>query len=209
MTDVAHAGAIGVALSTAFAVSSEAFAGLTPVKQTELLNSAGGLPIRFFPNFSDLRSKKLIIEKIMRGEDVSLALEFNSIDLTDEEKLAVENIKPLIEKLGLMAKEYEWAPETTPSNIGCNDDHVWKENNQITLRAAKAVWDKATLFWTGGPQPARHRVDSTVRGRNWDRSQHQATYSPAGVAIGCQRITKAQLEWVARRKNWQPQIFRG
>lgn len=190
-------------LSTVMLVNSEEFAKAGPLKQTKTLKEAGGLPIEFVENFHDLANRRIIRDKLLSGEDISRELEFNNVVLTPEEVAAFAAITPVLKKIEEIGPQYDWLPKAgIDITVTVSGSKVCKAHHFVSKAIAKGIWDKASRFWSGGDKPNSHYV----RANGSYSANHQVLYARESVAVGCQRITRAELEHVARLLKWEPNL---
>jgi len=189
-------------LESVMVIDSEVFAKQAPKTQTDLMQRLDGRGVLFVPSFSAFSNKRNIREKLLSGEDVSLALEFNEITLTDDEREALAGVIPVLAKIGSIGPSYPWLPEHEFSGIKFHPSNISRAEHSISNAAAKAIWMKASRYWSGGPTPGQHQHNSTWNAR-------PVSYHPDEVRIGCQTISRAEIEFIARTKDWDPNIFEG
>jgi hypothetical protein len=199
-------------LSMCLLVSSAAFAKLTPAKQTEVLATSSGLPLIFVDDFAALRNKKKLIERLLKGEDVNMELEFNEIELTDDEKKALEGIRPVLERLRGAIGTYEWQIEESEAADYLRSKS-WRLNGQNTsIRSptgyelgkpsCRKVWNEASKVW-GNPEEAATQVEvRTVNG--YDRAK--LTVNKNGIQLGCQTVSRKEVEAVALYYGFEPNV---
>jgi hypothetical protein len=189
-------------LSDVLLVSSAKFATESPVGQTAILTRAEGLPILFVPNFTELSNKRRLRERLLAGEDVKMELEFNGLELTDEDRRALDAVRPVLERIVGLATAYPWLPAAVCSGFTFTQTHIRRNDYKLHVTMAKKIWGKASKYWTGGPQPDSHRKDSQWNSKDvYYRSDH--------ITIGCQNIPRVEVEFVARHYGWEPTVFEG
>jgi hypothetical protein len=196
-------GMVSKLLSTTLLVSRAEFAKLDAAKQTETLVSASGKPIVFVDNFQALKNKRSLIERLMRGEDVSMELEFNEIELTSEEKGVFAQVKPIIDRLTeVISGGYEFVTPTEEEaerikrmTFGANRI-TNSAGYQLTTNTAKKVWLAASKYWAGGEKPTTFRAQAHYESRS-------ITFpTDSTVKIGCQTISRAEVEAAAKHYDW-------
>lgn len=199
--------AIARKLSSVFLISTAGFAMLASKAQTAIMARAEGLPVEFVPNFLELGNRKSLRDKLLAGQDVSRELEFNNIVLDAEEQRMITLIKPILEKVGAPVSAYPWLPEEDHSkNITFGTNYstpiVQRNNHYISVRTAKGIWERASAFWAGGPSPTGRKV-CTDGSYSANRT---ASISMTSVTIGCQTISRSEIEYIARKKKWEPNV---
>lgn len=194
-------------LSTIFLVSSVEFARQAAKTQTNTLAKAK-TPIEFVPDFNQLQNKTRIREALLAGADVSRELEFNGIELTEEDRAAMKAVIPILQKIAGMGPSYPWLPEEHFANFTFSEDRIQRglnNDHKISRLSAKKIWDAGSLYWSGGKKPSQIRAKS---GGYYTDSRY-ATFRENGVDIGCQSLTRAEVEFVARNYGWDPVVFAG
>jgi hypothetical protein len=192
-------------LSTVLLVNSSAFAAASPTMQTGVLTENSGLPVLFVASFSELSNRKLIRDKLLRGDDVSRELEFNGIELSDEERRVLALVTPILEKIGAIGPKYPWLPEKDFSHEILfvkhgGSDRIKRSGNYIGKSTASRIWNKAAPFWAGmTAKPARHDVPTNGASYN----NRDVNYNDDGVVIGCQTVARAEVEFIARHYGWE------
>lgn len=188
-------------------VNSAKFATESPTAQTATLAKADGLPILFVPTFVALSDKRMLRDKLLSGVDVSMDLEFNGIELTEEERAALKAVLPVLEKIGAIGPAYPWLPETDFSDaikFELNNSRIRRAGHSLKRTAAEAVWKRASKKWSGAPGAIpTHRVPAD--GSDW--SNKDVNYRSDSVTIGCQTISRAEVEYIARHYGWDPVVY--
>lgn len=196
-------------LSTCLLVSSKLFAKKSATQQTETLASAAGKPIIFVDTFTSLRDKKKLVERLLKGEDVSMELEFNEIELSDDDKMVLDAVRPILERITASYDSgYEWSftgdAKAYLRKAGwiVDESSVMNPNGyNITKMQSERVWNLASGYWAGGERPESR--DMTIGGSGTSR---RVSINPKSVAIGCQRISKETVEAVALHFGFEPNI---
>jgi hypothetical protein len=195
-------------LSTCLLISTSEFAKLTPAKQTVLIAStAGAKPVIFVENFSGMRDKKSLTDRLLKGEDVSMELEFNEIEITADDKKALEAVKPILAKIDALGHSYTWQYTGTKEDAqkhlesngwGFYSDHVRNPGGyQMTMQQAKKIWDAASVEWLTGEKTKSFSL--TV-----DHYARKIGVSGNAISIGCQRHTRTTVEAIAKYYGWAP-----
>lgn len=186
-------------LSSVFLINSAAFSKASPAEQTAALTQNTGLPVLFVPSFASFSSARTIRDKLLSGVDVSTELEFNGIVLTDAEQRAVREFLPVLTKIGALKSGYPWVEEINISaTIHCGVAAVHRGDYQVGIKTAENIWKRASKFWGGGSKAIPHSISAG------SYSSRTVTYSNDDVKIGCQTVTRGELEAVAREYGWEP-----
>jgi hypothetical protein len=196
-------------LSMCLLVSSSEFARLPAAKQTELALSASGSPVIFVDNFVGLRNKKKLIERLLNGEDVSMELEFNEIELSDADKKALSDAKPIIERIRGTTGSYDWKYEGETSEeakkflekkgYNCTPNQVTANSGYHVSKAqAKKIWEYASYFWSTGDKGDEVKIQAHYESRRIKIDAND------NVHIGCQQASREVVEAVARYFELEP-----
>jgi hypothetical protein len=190
-------------LTAVLLVNSSEFAGKAASTQTATLKEAGGLPIEFVPNFTDLSNRKVIREKLLSGKDISRELEFNNVILTDEEFKAIALVKPVLAKIESIGPSYPWLAAVEPSGISFDNakKKIRRNGHDLAQTTALRIWNKASAYWAGGEKPTSHYTSS-----NYYSNGREVRYGTDSVSIGCQTIPRAEVEYIARTMGWEPNV---
>lgn len=194
-------------LSNCLLISADQFARQTPSKQSSIVLRANGKPVKFVANFLELANLRKLRDNLLLGKDVSIELEFNKIDLTSEDFSVIDAFRPVLAKIMATVPTYPWLPEETFPNISVQrkpngePKRIQRNNHDIGIETAKNIWNKASAFWAGGAKPNNHQVMKSYYG-----SGHRVGYSENSVSVGCQTITRAEVEHIARLMNWEPHL---
>lgn len=198
-------------LSMCLLVASNEFSKSTPSKQTEILAGAGHKPIVFVESFASLRNKKTLIERLLKGEDVAMELEFNDIALSVEERTALSLVQPVIEKIRGTKGKYEWIERTGEQEAYCkaiikfsgyaglSGGNVNRCGYDLSEKQAKMLWDIASAYWGGGAEP-------TSRNGTYGGYRKTATFHEDYIALGCQKINRYEAEYIAQYYGWEPNL---
>jgi hypothetical protein len=195
-------------LSSVFLISSRAFAAASPTQQTEVLTQTGGLPVVFVPSFHELQNSAAIRDKLLKGEDVSLELEFNEIVVNEEELRGLRLVSSLLEKLAKIGPNYPWlAPVDHSKTISFHPGVISRNGYNITEEAALSVWKKASKIW-GNLAANRKRVlaDNAESMNTGQHGNRWVTVTKSQVVVGCQTLKRSEIEFVAAHYNWKPNI---
>ena len=191
-------------LSMCLLVSSSEFAKQTPAKQTEILTGAGGKPVVFVNNFSELKNRNALIKKLLAGENVAMELEFNEVELTEDETKLFSAIQPVIERINESLKaSYEWvSPAASMTHWSLTNSSAQNPAGyRISKGQCKKVWEEASKYWadtSGAATPASRSITTS----GWGSRQLKINRNE--VNIGCQTITRAEVEAVAKHFNFDP-----
>lgn len=185
-------------LSSVVLINSEEFAKQTPKKQADVFLACEGKPPKFVSSFFDLQNPVVLRDALLSGRDVSLELEFNEIELSAEEMSALKAVKPILAKIAEIGPLYPWlTAEDHNANITFNTDTIRRNNYTITHTVAKAIWAKASEYWSGGKRPAETYQTSGFKYLRFEKTM---------VSIGCQNITRGEVEFIARTLGWAPTV---
>jgi hypothetical protein len=88
------------------------------------------------------------------------------------------------------------------STIECGKDRIKRSGHFVGKAVAKRIWEKASKFWSGGPAPASNDVATDGYGYG----NRRASYSREAVTIGCQTISRAEVEYIARFYSFEPVV---
>jgi hypothetical protein len=205
-------------LSSAILVSSAAFATLTPDQQNEISRRATRAhPLRFVENFDQFSNRNEIIAKFIKGDDVSLDLEFHGIELAQAEKAALTAVQQIINRINTPPVTAEAAPEPNAYSW-VNITHTVARRAEryfndpqpgarridtaygrypITATGAQRIWQMASALWhantTGPTTVPRMRV-----------RDNRVVIRPTQIEVGCQSVPRSHVEWLARRMGWEP-----
>lgn len=193
-------------LTACAVISSAAFAKLNPVEQTATMTSAGGKPLVFVKDFVALGDRKALVQKLLAGTDVSMELEFNGIELSPDEAKAVKLVQPVLERIGFKGPgQYEWVTPTaeesrTISRIVLEDNRVYRSRGGYSMTKAgfKKLWEKASKSWATGEKFRPY--EGSFNGY----SRRAYMLEGGAVEVGCQTLTRAEIEHVARHYGFDP-----
>jgi hypothetical protein len=209
-------------LSNSVVVSSFKFGKLTASKHTEIIANATGNPNLFNDTFGTLTNKKRIVDRLLGGEDVSVELEFNEISLTGEELTALKMVRPIIEKIrGSQFNGYQFVNPNTAEQKRIDGIKIPMSGSgsvynaaghQIGCKPLKEIWNKASVWWQGAKTPRNTYVSAGGYSR---REVVFATATEGGsgfsddryIKIGCQNVSRAELEYVAQALGWEPAVI--
>lgn len=188
-------------LSSAFLVNTAEFQKASATDMTATMAQAGTLPVVFVENFMKFRDKKAIIDKLLRGEDVTVELEFNDISLSRDELAAIQTVRPVLDKISGMEDSYPWVGGNA-FTMTFGKTMVRRNDYSISYTRAKVIWDKASRYWAGlSDRPKTH--NTAAGGYNY----RDVVYGENEVKIGCQTIPRVDVEAVALQRGWEPNIY--
>lgn len=187
-------------LSNVLLINSLLFSKASATEQTQILAESSGVPVLFVSNFSEISDRRKIRDRLLAGEDVSMELEFNGIELSDEDRRVLSLVGPVLAKIGTIKPSYPWKPEKpVPSIYQLSSDSIQNTNGyRISVPAAKKVWDKASKFWAAESKACPQFMVDTYH------NSRSVAITPGGVAIGCQNINRSTVEALARHYGWEP-----
>jgi hypothetical protein len=209
---------IGLAFNGDLYVDDSAFKSISMINRNQALfklMSAGGKP-NFQADFSFLHDHKRIIQRLKGGEDVSLELAFNDIELPEGYKDTVETyraaVSPIIEQLEGLAPQYSFAP--VPEDTGkfrFDGDLVIRlkadgKDGSVLINKDDALylWEKASPYWmqvdtTGNARKCKPREEYRyICGSNF-----YINYYKERVTTGSKTIYRHQLETVAKHYGFE------
>ena len=160
-------------------------------------------PVKFVSNFAQIRDIKKLRDNLLAGKDVELELEFNGIVLDEADRATLRAFMPILAKIGAHVPAYPWlnfSEEFNHITLANNGKKISRNGHSIGLKAAKAMWDKASKYWAGlSKKPGQYTV-----GSNYYNSGYSVAITDTTIAIGCQTIPRAEVEYIARWQNWEP-----
>lgn len=160
-------------------------------------------PLQFEDKVISLTHVPTIIDKMVKGEDVSLSLELLDVNLSDDEQKSLGLFRGVVDKLKSFAPPYPFAEVPPTFNIdekikkNPNGTKLQRAGHSIGVATAKRIWNTARVHWVSGKQTSKAmgRVSADGYGR------YPQIY-PTYVAIGCQTIQRYELEQLALREGW-------
>lgn len=185
-------------LSAGAVISSDTFAKASPAEQTAVMARTIGKPVTFVENFDKLTDTKMLAQRLLRGDDVEMELEFNGIGLSNEERAAITAVRPILEKLqALMPVGY--APKV---ELGSNEyreilgtmafysnEFKSPRGYWITKSSLKRMWALLKPWYSGGEKPV------VTRRMGIGGYTYVPKFSDNGtVTFGCQSMTRKQIE---------------
>jgi hypothetical protein len=183
-----------------FLVNSTEFAKQAATSQTKLLASTAHA-VRFVTNFADLSNRRLIRDALLSGKNVSLELEFNGLELSEDEVAALKAVSPVLKKIDAIGPVYPWLPAQNFPEIIFNAGGVIRNGYSITETVAKAIWRRTSRYWGGGNKPGDTYQTSGIGGYS-----KTIQYRSDSISIGCQTISRAEVEFIARYYGWDPVV---
>jgi hypothetical protein len=194
------------ALSAVFLVNSTEFAKASPTEQTEVLLESSGRTVLFVKNFLELQNKRVLRDKLLAGSDVSTELEFNGITLTDGEMAALRAVKPILAKIDGIEEGYPWLGEAvSEGRFQFHDRYGVKlhgsSSHWCRVKTAKKMWDAASKYWGTGERTPVSKLPSSFDGYRRTPEIHDNK-----IVIGCQSITRAEAEFIAKHYGWEPNV---
>lgn len=190
-------------LSAVRVVHSGLFAKMSPSEQTALLATEPNKPVMFVPTFAVLADKKVLIQKLLAGADVSLELEYNKIVLSEEEVRAFAAVRPILERINALGSQYPWLPHAvdTEYTIVYNKASVRRNGYSIGHHHIRDIWAKASAYWGGHTTncPEPYNIEGGA-------GYHSAvvTITSNQVRIGCQTIRRVDVEEIAKKLELEP-----
>ncbi len=187
-------------LSSVLLINSQAFGRASPTEQTEVMaNGGAGIAVLFVPTFVQLSNRKAIRDKLLAGKDVSVELEFNGIDLSDEDRRVLALVGPVLEKISDIDSSYPWLDFDEPPTSSCGETRVSRNGYTCSVRVAKTAWEIASAYWAGGDPPGS--FSAKISGYN-----RMVEFGQDDIVFGCQRVTRGEAEAIARHYGWEPNI---
>lgn len=207
-------------LAAATLIDSTAFAKATVTEKTATLAAAdNSKPIIFVESFSVLGNKQRLKKRLLEGEDVSVELEYNGIEISREESEAFRIISGVVERIvGSLKVDYPFSEEITPNsgryrNLELGDTHIRSAGYNIAIDKAQKIWDKISPYWAkyhnevtasrmaGAKQP-RFRGPTEEHMHFEGQGGRYVYYRTHGVEIGCQTVDRYYFEQAALHYGW-------
>jgi hypothetical protein len=195
-------------LSTVLLVSSADFTKLSVEKQNEIVQAAGKKAIKFVPDLATIRNRRRLIERLLLGEDVSAELEYNEIELSDEEKTILSSISPILERIRKPSGPYVWldlteTQENAIKRLTFGASSLRRDGYSITIKQGKKLWEHASAYWMGGKPPRRY---SGSFSGHYSRGVSFGSRESGTITIGCQTVNRYELEAAAQHYGWDAVI---
>jgi hypothetical protein len=196
-------------LSSVLVVSSALFSKLSPDKQNEVVASAGKKRLKFVPDFGTIRNKRKLIERLILGEDISVELEFNDIELSAEETAALAMVAPVIDRIRKPSGAYPWVEVTDQQQqhidrITFGASNISRNGYSITTKQGERLWKAASAYWAGGVMPRRY--SGSFSGGYSKSVYFTGNRENTTISIGCQSISRYELEAAAQHYGWEPVV---
>lgn len=164
--------------------------------------------IEFRPDLAFLTNFKAIKEKIVKGEDVSLELAFNGVSLPDTFHAAQAAyhaaLTPVIAVLDALTPAYPFVdkPRTHRADVTYADTSITSGGYMVYTEDLKEVWERASKFWFAlASEPSKRGPRQIYKRFRGNGSYHYGVGKTA-VNIGCQTITRYDLEQAALHYGW-------
>ncbi len=176
----------------------------------KIYNARGGATPTFINNLSKFKSREELVKALETNDStLFLRLELNGIELSVEEfstvakfvelKATVDKLLGVPEPIITETGTYTFAkpPEGWDgSKIKIKTDRITRGTNTIGRAAAKKLWDTFSPRWAGD-KTARTTVTIVAGGYS-----RVASLSGDVIQVGCQKIRRHELEYVARQLGW-------
>jgi hypothetical protein len=196
-------------LTTGTVISSAAFGKLPATQQTAVLAEAMSVdkPFVFVDNFRQLADLKRLAQRLIDGEDVEMELDFNKIELEDDERTGLKMVRPLFARLKEMKPTisgYEWSSDSEIKDAGNRGTYFYNMtgykdrqydptgNYSLTKAVIKKIWDAWVIFYTTGEQTM-----TEIQVPSYGKAAITMD-TEKGVSIGCKTFPKAALDAVAK-----------
>jgi hypothetical protein len=191
-------------LSLGAVIASDAFGKLDAAKQTLTLAQASGKTILFVDSFKALSSGDTIAKKLLGGEDVSLELEFNGINLTEDQTTALKTVRPLFSQIAAL-KPAGYIVESEAVRQTIADTGRFSFSDTAYVRG-HAVGGNSTFPWVTKAMVKRLyeawikfnlKGETTLAQVSIDGTRRAVLFTSNGITIGCQSFSKAEIDYVA------------
>ncbi len=184
-------------------VDTNTFSKLSLKERNLVMKQGVGKVVVFVDTFMSFYSSEAILNRMAQGKDITLDLNFHGITITDEEKSVIRGISNLMRRIKEEIKvNYPWETLTESDHrrikdIKLNKTNIRRGEYSIGNKLAEKVWNRASRYWAGYTQnPPSFR--SPVSGYY----NKEIMVEQNSVKIGCQTITRAEVEYVARERGW-------
>jgi hypothetical protein len=199
-------------LPSFFVIDGAMFAKQTPVQQTELIASAVGKNVRFVPSFATLRDKNSLRDRLLNGTDVTLEIEFNELDISADEQATLAKVRPILDRLmGTLKNSYQWKTPYTGNEVAfrVGGEEIRHNGYSVSKAFAEKLWKRASKYWAQCDLYPTDRVRDPKPGHEpigGGYGYQVVGVTKTGVLIGCQSISRAKVEFIARHYGWEPNV---
>jgi len=200
-------------------LDDKAFSSLSIADKTKVMSEIIP-PFLYVETFSSLSDLKVLKQKLLNGEDCSIELAYNGLtapaDLSRVRNLYLETVAPVLAAIEAIKPVYPFAEYKTLPKVTTDGTYAIRDSHRIKLTTLQKVWKRASPLW------AKHWLDTNLdkngNRKNWRSPESvyingsDIAPSAAGryfeiksghVSIGCQTITRQELEQFALSQGWE------
>lgn len=192
---------IALILNDTLIIDESAFNKLEAATRGSILTANPASAYDFLPNFNRFKDIDGIKAKLRLGEDVSMELAFHGITpqpaLAEAYKAYLSLLEPMLDQIEALRPPYPFVPHDGKPDleVTSSNSHVRNGSYKVTIRQAKIIWDRAASLWNSGTRPERTEVSADGYHRN-------VTFNQNSIEIGCQTVSRSQVERLALKMGW-------
>lgn len=185
-------------------IDETAFNALSAQIRSAILVANPAKNYDFRKDLSEITNGRKVLERLKAGEDVSLELAFHEIklprnfeEISQKYRAAVEQIEQSLLAVMPVYPFAENKGESVLKLTGTQNQWVTNGNYKCSIFMAKRLWRLVARFWAGKVDLPPETRWETIGGH-----YRAVKFSENAVNIGCQTITRWQVEQLALELGW-------
>lgn len=194
---------VGYIHNETLVLNETAFNALAAPVRSAILVANPAKNYDFRKDFSEITNVRVVLSRLKAGADVSAELAFHEVELPKDFAETAAKYRDLIKKvetaLDALKPAYPFveddgAPDLTAT--GTNNRYISNGSYRCPQGVAKKLWARAAAYWadyTLRPGPAYTDISGCSR---------HVVYHENHIEIGCQTISRSQIERLALKLNW-------
>lgn len=199
-------------------LDDRAFTALSISDKTQVMSELPA-PFLYVESFSQLSNLGTIKKKLFDGKDVSLELAYNGIDLPSEfssvRQRYLDVLAPVLAQIEGLRPIYPFAeiPEDR-TVVKVSGEWAVRASYKVKITLLKKIWGRVSPRWAKHWSDANIKIDG--KRKAWSSLEHTyedgsaidnnssryVEYAANSIAIGCQNISRYELEQFALSQGW-------
>lgn len=192
---------VGYVHNETLVLNETAFNALAAPVRSAILVANPAKAYDFRKDFSEILNVRAVLSRLKAGADVSAELAFHEVELPKDFAETSAKYHDLIKKvensLDALKPAYPFVEHDDTPDLEVTGTKISNGNYKCPMPAARRIWLVAASYWAGLTKTkpaARYIIISGVH--------RDIVFYEDRIAIGCQSISRSQVERLALELNW-------
>lgn len=192
---------VGYVHNETLVLNETAFNALAAPIRSAILVTNPAKNYDFRKDFSEITNVHTVLSRLKAGADVSVELAFHEVELPKDFAETAAKYHDLIKKvetaLDALKPAYPFVEHDCTPDLEVTGARISNGDYKCPIVTARRIWLVAAPYWAG-----LTKIKPAARYTSINGSQRDVVFYEDRIAIGCQRISRSQVERLALELNW-------